>query len=164
VVTTRSLLKTWLDHTRRGISRDPVSALRDPDFYTFAINSDAATYRYATIAVPDSSRLGLIAAMLVLFAQDSGPFTPQEVIVTAVRGSRVFIVTGPAAVKIKPPRACLGVRDSVIAHVAGRNLPPSQDPADDAYRACYGERVPRYPAFQKILAQVQGIAANLPAR
>jgi hypothetical protein len=164
VVTTRSLLATWLTQVGRGIPRDPIEALGVPDLYTFAINTESAVYRYATIPVADASRLGVVAAMLVIRAQDTGPLTPDQVIVSVVRGSRVFIVTVPAAARIAPPPACLAVRDSVIARVAGQNLPPSEDPADDAYRGCYGERVPRDPRFQTIVAQVQAIAAVLPPR
>lgn len=180
LVTTRSLLATWLTQVGRGIPRDPITALRDPDLYTFAINTEAAVSRYATIPVADASRLGVVAAMLVIRAQDDGPLTPDEVIVSVVRGSRVFIVTVPTAAKIPPPPACLAVWHSIIALSAAQreaylrsNITDSTaldhairgDYASDvAYRGCYGERVPRDPAFQKIVVQVQAIVAVLPPR
>jgi hypothetical protein len=180
VVTTRSLLATWLTEVGREIPRDPITALGAPDFYTFAINTDAAVYRYATIPVAGASRLGIVAAMLVIRAQDTGPLTPDQVIVSVVRGSRVFIVTAPAAAKIDPPPACLAVRDSIIALSAAQreaylrsnitdtvalNSAIRGDFADDiAYRSCYGQRVPRDRAFQKIVTQVQAIVAVLPPR
>jgi len=160
VVTTQSLLTTWLTQMRRGIPRDPMDALRAPDFYTFAIWTDAAVSSYATIPVADAPRLGIVAAMLVIRAQDTGPLTPDEVIISAVRGSRVFIVTAPTAAKIKPPLACLAVRDSILHRTSSSN----DDAADVAYRGCYGERVRRDPAFKKIIAQVPAIATVLPRR
>lgn len=182
VVTTRTLLATWLSTTEHGrpLPHDPIKALGSPDFYTFAIWTDAAVSRYATIPVGNASQLGVVAAMLVNRAQDTGPFTPDQVIVSVVRGSRVFIATVPAAAKIGPPRACLAVRDSILAlstaqrerylrsaikDTAALDHAIKGDYADDvAYRRCYGERVPRDPAFQAIVAQVQAIAAVLPPR
>lgn len=180
LVTTRSLLAAWLTQVRPGVPRDPIAALGTPDFYTFAINTEAAVYKYATVPLAGASRLGVVAAMLVIRAQDTGPLTPDQVIVTAIRGSRVFIVTAPAAVKIAPPAACLALRDSIIALPAARkeaylrskiadtvalNSAIRDDDADDiAHRSCYGERVPRKPAFQKIVMQVQAIAAVLSPR
>lgn len=179
VVTTRSLLAGWLTPGVRGRPLDPIILLGTPDFYASAINTDAAVFRYATIPVANASRLGVVAAMLVLRAQDIGPFTPDQVIVGVVRGSRVFIVTVAAAVKIDPPPACLAVRDSILARAAVerekywanradtaalRRTTREEDASDVEYRGCYGERVPHDPAFQKIVLQVQAIVASLPRR
>src|ERR1051325_10658929 len=96
------------------------------------------------------------------------------------RGSRVFIVTVPAAARIDPPRACLAIRDTILARAAverekyfGSNGTDTaalkrstreDDASDVAYRRCYGERAPRDPAFKKIVAQVRGVATMLPPR
>jgi hypothetical protein len=180
LVTTRSLLASWLDKTADEIPRNPITALGTPEFYTFAINTHSAVFKYASIPVRGASQLGVVTAMLVIRAQDTGPLTPDEVIVSVVRGSRVFIVAAPAAAKIDPPAACLAARDSIIAlsavqreayiraHItdsAALRRAINEDSADDiAYRGCYGERVPRDPAFQKIVAQVQAIVSELPPR
>src|SRR6201999_2818792 len=60
VVTTRSLLATWIARVGRKLPRRLVAALATEDFYTFAIESDAAVYKYATIPIPDQSRLGIV--------------------------------------------------------------------------------------------------------
>ena len=127
-MTTRSLLATWLTEVGRGIPRDPIEALRAPDFYTFAINTQSAVYRYATIPVAGASRLGIVAAMLVIRAQDTGPLTPDQVIVSVVRGSRVFIVTAPAAAMIHPPPAfpCCSGFDHRVVGCTKRGVPTSE--------------------------------------
>src|SRR5204862_5884629 len=99
VVPTRSLLASWFTPVGRGPPPDPILALGNPNIYASAINTGAAVYEYATIPVADAARLGIVAAMLVLRAQDTGPFTPDQVIVSALRGSRVFIVTAASAAK-----------------------------------------------------------------
>lgn len=164
VVTTRSLLARWLTEPTshsRPLPHDPISALRSPQFYGEALQRDAQFFRYADIPISSSSSSsGVVTAMLVLEAQDIGPFTPDNVIVSVSRGSRIFIVVAPASVIIETPTACRRIWQSAtsgkVAAIA------SQDSVDVAYRACYALHAQRNAALKKLSAQVDGIAASLP--
>jgi len=154
-VTTRSLLSSWVAGKRPEIPRDFDGALREPEFYTSAIEEDAAVYRYASVTLSDSRALGVVQAMMIRVGQDDSPLPPDDVLVTVVRGRTVYILEAPTAVTIPPPRRCTAIRDSV------RRSRHDDDAAWLEYRKCYNERVALNPAFAKIIAQVHSIAAAL---
>ena len=62
-----------------------------------------------------AAKSGVVAAMLVARAQDIGPFTPGQVIVSVVRGNRVYLVEAPASALIEPMAPCVGIWSEVAA-------------------------------------------------
>jgi hypothetical protein len=155
------LLAAWLSRSGRGVPRDPIRAFGSEDFYTAAIESDSRVIRYATVHVPDAARQGIIEAWLVAVTNGDPGLEPEELIVSVMRGARIFIVSVPVAVKVKSPLACRAVRDSINAI----RLPmTNNDRADAAFLACYADRAPRDPDFHVIVAQVEALVAALPPR
>ena len=103
VVTTDVLLDRWLrEHkewwgpTVANVPQDVNAALKSAAFYTQALTTDAAISKYVELPVAKPAKAKLAFAMLVARSQDLGPRTPDELIVTVVRGGRVFVVSAPA--------------------------------------------------------------------
>jgi hypothetical protein len=164
IVSTRRLFDLWLDGLARsfpGSQRDLASIARSGSIYTRAISADAAVQPYAEIVIPDSSRKGLIAALLVFRAQDIGAFTPDEIVATVVRGGRVYVMIAPAAVKIAPAARCLAIRDSLLRQHAPID---GGDQADIGYRRCYGEHASGHQNYSRLVAQVEQLVAALPPK
>jgi hypothetical protein len=182
VVTTRPLVEAWLRDTARSRSRvsDPVEALRNAEIYGGIFGGNAMVFHYADLPVAEPVKRGVIAAMLVLQAQDTGPFTPDRVVVAVSRGSRVFVAGVRAQTIVPPTPRCLAVRDSVLrlskaeveTYLRSVNAPPSPlrslDPvdyeADVQYRRCYSEAITRDPSFSTIVTQASRLASSLPMR
>jgi hypothetical protein len=107
-VTTLPLLNAWLAGHRDAWQARPgmsavAAAFRSDDFYTDAISSDVHATIYT--ALPLTARPGDadVTALLVLFAQDSGPYLPSDLIVALVRHGRAIIFDQPVAVAAIPP-------------------------------------------------------------
>jgi hypothetical protein len=185
LVTTRTLLAAWLRSpvapADSMLPRDPMTALARSEVYAVAFPEDAAVMRYADIPVDHAAESGVVAAMLVLRAQDIGPFTPNDVMVSVMRGNRLYFAEQPARVIIAPMPSCVamwnagkGKQDSLIE--AGRsNLNDStardaswrmadqaEEHADSVYRQCYAEHVPTDARFAQLTQQVASIVRRLP--
>jgi uncharacterized protein (TIGR03067 family) len=160
IVTTPALMSTWLD--RRGLSID--SALRAPSTFMDVFESNAAVIRYASIAVPDSQRRGVVSAMLVREAQDVGRWPPEYVLVSVLRQNRIFIMLAPTVVKIDTLPACGAKLDSAFKTIPDpmRRSMEEEDRAYDAYYQCYGERQSEIPGIEKIIQQVMNLADAVP--
>lgn len=182
VVTTRALLDAWLRDPVAGdttVPRDLASALALPELYEKGVPEDAAVFRYADIPVGPAAQAGAVAAMLAIRAQDVGPFTPNEVIESVVRGNRIYLVEAPARVLIAPMDSCvdiwheaMGKEDSLFQE---RSSHPTATAAKDssiafeehaysAVRQCYAEHVPADPRFAMLVQQVDSIVRRLPPR
>ena len=184
VVTTEGLFRSWLRAHRNwwpkmeNVPQDTAKALRWPSLYTQALSTDAAVGQYAEIPLPRPVQTSDAFAMLAARAQDIGPGTPDELIVSVVRGGRVFVVSAPAAVEIAPMQECRAIWDAAVkkAGEAYEKYRDSKDKrelalpnklegeGDAAFRRCYAERAPRDAGFQKLIAQAQAIVDMLPAR
>lgn len=161
LVTTPALMSSWLGNG--GVSID--SALRTPDKYSDAFGSHAAVLHYANLAVPDAQRRGIVAAMLILEAQDVGRWPPRSVIVTVVRKNRIYIMLAPTAVAIDTVPGCGARLDSAF-----RAKPDSvrqlsmqdEDKAYESYRACFAENLATVPGIDKVIDQVMALADAVP--
>ena len=181
IASTRELLVGWLRNSARDDSTmptNPLVALAKPETYSIALDADAAVGRYADLTPDAASANGVVAAMLVHRAQDIGDFTPDEVIVSVLRGERAFIALQPARVRIPPPAECVAARDSAIAeahrhvdayYASGQKdtvefarYSRGEDNADAGSRECYARFAARDPQFAPLRAQVRDIAAMLP--
>lgn len=182
LVTTTALLAAWLRDPVMGdttLPHDPLSALAHPELYAEAFPADAAVARYADIPVDSAAQSGIVAAMLVMRTQDVGPGTPGEVMVSVVRGKRIYFAEAHARALIAPPPSCLSIwetatrgADSIVS--ASRSTPSYstavdssehiQEAADAAVRRCYGEHAPADPRFAALVQQVDGIVRRLPTQ
>ena len=135
VATTVALLKGWLKaHENwwpgeRNVPQDIEGALTSEEFYTQAVGTGAAFAKFADIPVTPSAGTSFATAMLVLQRQDVGPWMPNEILVSAVHGDRVFVLSQPVSVTIEPIPACAAVQRRF------------QKKADVAFRRCFGERI-----------------------
>jgi hypothetical protein len=185
LVTTTSLFDKWLAaHTHfwpeSPLPQDTGAALKRDDFYTQAINTDAAVLIYAEIPVNKPAWATLAVAVLDGRTQDAPPRVPDEVIVTVRRADRVFIVTANTAVAAGPIAAC----DALHARLAGEAQKASDaDLAADtkdaalhekaeqlarkvnrAYPECFASDAPKASFFPALVKQAQALVDMLAAK
>lgn len=184
-VTTTGLLGAWLKEHRDwwdkgtpNVPRDAAGALKFDGFYTQAISADAAVARFAELAIKAPDGAEFARAMLDRRQQDDGPGAPDEIIVSAVRGGRVYIVIAPASPKPPVIAACetvwkdylkkadaaqeryqaSGLKDEA-ASTEGEKM---RADGDRAFRACYGEKLGTAPIYQQLTARAQKLVDALP--
>jgi hypothetical protein len=183
-VTTEALLKVWLKAHRnwwRGLENAPedvAKALRSNAFYTQSLDSDAAFSQFAELPILKPAN-GLAVALLGYRAQDIGPSPANLIIVAAVRGGRVFLVSAAATATVEDMPACQPIWDDSVRKAAelfkkweegGRKNAAQFDQtrieneADAAYRKCFGERVKADPRFKTLTEQAQALLDALPAK
>src|SRR4051794_34648079 len=116
VVTTEGLFKAWLrDHRKwwkdNELPQDPAKALAYETFYTQAVNSDATLSRYAELPIKKPQAASAAYAMLGGWAQDDGPWEPDELVMSVIQGGKLYVVRVPASTKVGPFPACQAVWD-----------------------------------------------------
>src|SRR5581483_1674870 len=117
VVTTRPLLKDWLDGKAKAedeegrLPADAEAAARLESFYTFAISSDAAFSKNADIPVTKPAGADFAVAALGEFQQDIGHENVDQIVATVIKGDRVLV----ASVQRKAPIAKIPACDSIWA-------------------------------------------------
>ena len=180
LVTTRALLAAWLRDSVAGDTttpRDPASALARPELYARAFPEDAAVFKNADIPLGHPAQSGVVAAMLVARAQDFGAFTPNEVVVSVVRGNRVYLADAPARALIPPMPSCVSVWDEArrkedslfearrsdsTRSTGSDSSEHTEDRADAAVRRCGAEHVSADPRLAVLVQQVDSIVRRLP--
>jgi hypothetical protein len=194
LVTTDGLLDRWLrahrsdwetvkragQGARQGAGQALATALKTESFYTKAISSDAAVFRYADIPIAKSAKAGFAVAMLAARSQDLGPQIPDEIVIAAGQGGRFYLVTAPVTAKITEIPACDAIKrdfekrsnDAFAAYSASQLQDRGasdrsmrlRDEGNDAYRRCFVQRAPRERFFAAVTAQAQALADSLPGR
>jgi hypothetical protein len=178
-VTTGELLFRWLwEHkVGKGLPQPFNIALESEDFYTYALYADEVFLRYA--ALPVKQQDGAFAtAMLFAHARDPGPTTPDEIVVSVMRESRLFIAIAPAAAKIGAMPDCEPLwqdadrkakrlldeyveSDSEDKTLITRAASIQQS-GDREYRGCFASRAPKEDHFATLVAQAQALTDALP--
>jgi hypothetical protein len=176
LATTSELFFRWL-WTHKELPRSFNMAVKSDDFYTNALYADAYFLTYVELPVrpPEAA---FATAMLFAHARDVGPTTPDEIAVTVVHESRVFIATAPAAAKIGVMPDCeplwqdahskaeqifdeyVGTDSkdkTLLARYAGL-----QAYGDRAYRGCFASHAPKDDHFPMLVAQAQALVDALP--
>lgn len=178
LVTTVPLAEKWL-RARKSSWPEGVAApqsldaaLKLPDFYTLAISPDAAVYGFAELPVARPEGAQIVLALLDLRAQDvTGAALPNEIIVAAVRGGRLYVANMPAKAKIAQLPACAQVwRDyeakskaAEAAYKASNGKDEKlferssqlQEEGSKAFRACFAERAKGEAFFAEATRQAQ---------
>ena len=184
VVTTQNLLKAWLRvHSKwhekgENVPQGMAPALRTAMFYTQALGGGAAYGIFAEL--PVGSDAGFTTAVLVARAQDIGPRNPRELVVAAVRGPRVFIVSTEASAEIAKMPKCEAIWDDVkkkseAAFEAYRESELKdkaimdrqfklEEESDAEYTRCFADGARADPNFKTLVAQAQAIVDGLPAK
>jgi hypothetical protein len=170
VMSTRSLLSKWLQAKFQD-PKDrlaPDVAIQTENFYLRAIGSDAAILRYAELplGVPDSF------AMLSARTQDAPPTEADEVLVTAIRGERVFV----ASARFEPPlavEACTRDRETAEAKLeqmertefkpgrrndaALEKLMTLREQVESEFRRCFAAGAPKEKGFAQAVNRAKDL-------
>jgi hypothetical protein len=183
IVTTEPLLAGWMrthEHwweKKARMPQDVERAFKWGSFYTQAMSADAAVDTYAELPVR-SPKAKVVVALLVARTQDIGPATPDEVIVAAVQGGRVFVVSAPAAVKVGAIAACDQIWADALKNADAKYTAyQASDPKDEklfdehtrmqdegaaAFGRCFNERAKTESFFAALTRQAQAIVDRLP--
>jgi hypothetical protein len=182
VVTTEGLFKTWLREHRKwwkdnNVLEDPAKALAHVSFYTQAVNADAALSKYAVLPIKKPAAATLAFAMLGEWAQDDGPWEPDELVISVMQGGKLYVVRVPASTKVGPFAPCQAVWDEAerksneafqrAPHKSNAKGPDGSKIREDgavAFRRCFAERAPQDNGFADLVRQAQVIADALPVK
>jgi hypothetical protein len=171
VVTTRELLDKWLaahakwwgDQTDMPEGLEP--ALKSEAFYTQALSTDAYFYKFVDIPVTRPAGTTFAYATLIGRAQDDGLQTPNEVVVSVLRGGRVYVIVAPAAATAETTRQCAqGWQKAEKQALQDQSDKASERRADAyrTYRRCFAAQAPRQGYFAALAKQAQGLVGAVP--
>jgi len=173
VVTTRELLDRWLAghrhwwNDKNDMPEGLEPALKSEAFYTQALYTDAYFFQFVDLPVARPSDATFAFAALVGRAQDVGLETPDEAVVTVLRGGRAYVIVAPAAVEAKTTPQCLqgwkkAEKQAETADTErGEQL---RDAGYRAYRRCFAAQAQRQGWFPALKKQAQALIDALPKR
>ncbi|MGC2787618.1 MAG: hypothetical protein WA397_28055, partial [Roseiarcus sp.] len=180
VITTRSLLTAWLEGKAKDedkesrLPTDVEAAVRQENFYS---GSDVAFAKYADLPVMKPPGADLAVAALGLFRQDIGPFPPDAIVATVVKGDRVFVANIPHTAPIGKIPACEAIwteasrkADNLQAEYRASGLKNKKlfeegiqagDQGDRDARACFNARAPEQSFFAGLTKEAQSLVDRL---
>lgn len=186
VVTTESLLSGWLVAHKNwwpnvdNVPQDIAAAFKSDTFYTQAISGDAAVAIFTELPVTKPAAAKAATALLIVRRQDIGPSVPDELIVSAAQGGRVYVATLRVDGKATPIAACTEIWDKaqkeseaiIEAYRATdqkdealfEKYTKKQDEGDEAFRRCFGERAKGEPYFTELTKAAQALLDGLPEK
>jgi len=190
IVTTRSLFDRWLVRERdwaddkgrqmESAPRDAAAAIRTETFYTQAIRTDAAVMRFAELPVVRPAGAEIVDATLAGRSQDEPPNAPDEIFVTAVKGSRVFVAVAPVQGKFPRIPACDAARrkQQKAAEAAwtryeaggrtdaalGARVDDLREQAPRDFLDCFQREAGKQAAFAGAVQQAQALLERLPLK
>ncbi|HUI97819.1 MAG TPA: hypothetical protein VLX44_18830 [Xanthobacteraceae bacterium] len=171
VVTTDELLDRWLvGHKKWWGSKDDMpasteAALKSEAFYTQALNTDAAFFKFADIPLGKPGDASFAYAALVGRAQDLGLEKPDEILVLLRRGGRTYVVSTKAAAKVGAVPACVRSWEKAEDQAsAARDDKPdkSREDAYRAYRRCFAAAATHASYFSALVKQAKALIDILP--
>ncbi len=180
LVTTNAFFLRWLAAHKDDVPMPSGAALRSDTFYTHALYTDAALFEYAEIPVAVPAKAGYAFAMLIAHAQDVGPRIPDRIIVSLVRGGRLYIATAPAEARVDRNAECEKIWElangqaQAVLESYGRSAPKDdklfeqysrlRDNGDLAFRQCFGIQARTQSYFPALVRQAQALVDALPAK
>ncbi len=174
VISTPMLLNNWLQAEWQDPKErvTPEAAMKSEMFYLRALGSDAAILRYADIPIETANAFAILGAR----TQDMPPFEADEVFVTAVTGSRVFV----GSARFEPPlavAACTKSREAAeakLAELESREIKPGprnsaalenvikmREQIESEFRECFAARAPREPGFANAINRAKELLARM---
>ena len=174
LVTTLPLLQSWLKLTMNS-SEDVGSTLQTGAFYTQAVASDAAVNIYGGVPIAAKPGEAAARAFMIRKAQDYvSPLPPDGLIVSVIKGGKVFIFDKPIKAAFPEIAACKTAWDAenkqaqaLFAAKAQPTAPAFEkaqavvDKADTAFLSCYGKQAVTQPFFPALVRQAQELADRL---
>ena len=183
VVTTRSLLNKWLAARSReklpelNVPADLATALGQDNFFTFAIGDDAAFTRNADLELTAPSGVELIRGMLGGWGQDIGPNPDLMLVVTLIKGDKVFIASERPKTTIGKIDACEAIWTQAIekadklradyeaAHSKDEDEfdadARAQEQGDKDFHVCWRERAAKQPFYPALVKEAQDFANRI---
>ena len=176
IVTTDGLFRRWLQQhknwTDNGLPQDAAAAIKDQDFYSQAVLTDAAIVHYADLPITAPPGAGFAYAMLAARTQSDLPGKADEIFIALSQGGRVFVANTKEFNAVGPIAACEAIRNDLektAADAANANDPAAQDKADalsaqsDAeFLKCFAERAPQQAGFAAAVTAAQTLLDRLP--
>ena len=183
IVTTRGLVDRWL--SARSTEKDAdgrlpaafEAALREDNFYTFAVTEDAAFGKTAELTIAKPAGADVAVAALGGFAQDIGPNPRQEIVVTLQKDGRVYIASQVAKTAIGKIDACEAIWTAATKtsedlwkayeKSGSKNQKlldqrsKAEDDGDKAYRVCLVAKTPEQPYYAALVKEAQETADRL---
>ena len=179
IVTTDGLFRHWLAEHKNwwgkdspSLPQEPGAVVKDDDFYTQAVMTDAAIVRFADLPIRAPANAAFAYAMLASRTQDQIPSKADEIFVTLGQGGRVFVAYSKDFHAVGPIPACEALRKDLAEKAADAAQHPqtNQDPdalsaeSDAAFLRCFAEKAPQLPAFAAAVDAAQALIVRLPSR
>ncbi|HUI16007.1 MAG TPA: hypothetical protein VL048_21315 [Xanthobacteraceae bacterium] len=179
IVTTDGLFRHWLqehkdwwDKDSAPLPQEPSAVVRDNDFYTQAVMTDAAIVRFADLPIHQPANTDFAYAMLASRTQDEVPAEADEIFIALEHGGRVFIAYTKDFRPIGPIAACNAIRRDFIKKAAetAQKPGPDQDPdalsaeADVQFLRCFAAAAPQQRGFAAAVKAAQTLLDDLPLR
>jgi hypothetical protein len=178
IVTTQSLLERWLRGHKdwwgknvKNVAQQTAAALKQEEFYTQAISTDAAVVRFNELPIAPPPSATVAVAMLSGRTQDTAPEAADEVFVSALANGKVYVAYSSIKPKVQIP-ACLAIRAEYnkkaekagddlnsrrIDKKAYDKLPDFRQQGEDAYKKCFTQRAPQQPSFAEATRQAEAL-------
>jgi hypothetical protein len=171
VATTRELLDNWLAghrhwwNDKNDMPEGVEHALKSEAFYTQALYTDAYFHEFVDLPVTRPTDATFAFAALVGRAQDVGLETPDEVVVTLLRGDRAYVIVAPAAVEAKTTPQCLQGWKKVEKQAETADSDKGDQLREAGYRAyrrCFAAQAQRQGFFPALKKQARALIDLLP--
>jgi hypothetical protein len=183
LVTTRDLLDKWLAARAREkdaatrLPADLYAALPLDKFYTLSIGGDAAFTTSANLGPTRPEGAEWIRAMLGGWAQDIGPNPNYLIVVTLVKGGKVYIGSLHPKSAIGEIAACQAVWTQALQKVeklraayqasglkdekAFEESTKAEEKGDRDFHACFLERASKEPFYPALVKEAQEFADRI---
>lgn len=187
LVTTVPILQRWLKEHKdwwganlANVSQEIGAAIKDEAFYTQALKTDAAFFKFVEVPVVKPANTDFVFAMLSGRAQDYGLEKPDELVVTEIRDGKIYIVTVPPVGEIAGFPACnkiwqdavkkssvlqekysaSGMKDEKLLNDGEK----AQEEGYAASRRCFAEHAKNEKYFSALIKQAQEWIELMPAK
>ena len=161
LVTTKALFKAWLaerKHARPAKEAPHELPLEADDVYGEAFEPDNGFSGVLDLTLPRPGDAAFAHAKLGRFGPGTDSLPRATLIVTVVKGERVFISLAPPRAKTPDLPAC-----SALAATPSSDggWGPFAGPDYEAWRSCMRRRLPEQPYYKQLKSEAQAIAARL---
>ena len=181
IVTTQPLLERWLrghkewwGKDKNNVAQQLDAALKQEDFYTQAISTDAAVINFSELPIALPAGAKLAVAILGGRTQDTMPDEADEVFVSALANGKAYVAYGSIKPGMKIP-ACIAIRaeanknaEKAAADFEAKRIDKKtydklgdlRQRGEDAYKKCFAQRAPQQPSFAETTKQAQALLAE----
>jgi hypothetical protein len=171
------LLNAYLQQHKR-LPTELGKLAKAEEFYSLAFYWNEAVTHFAEVPVRTTNDKSFAYAFLGLWAQDIGPFPPENLFVFFANGDRVFVVSTEVQSNIDQIAECKDVwdgfkkkSDAAFEAYQASELKDQKATDDDmqryaeegfrAYCRCFEQRAKMEPFFKQLTKQAQTLVDNL---